>query len=97
MIKVHPIALVAALFGPRASIVAQATGCHDTYVGGEDYSEGDWVSVVSTVTDEAGAERTVRTNYECTAGTWCKNVGYAPGGVYSILAWMKHSECDDVS
>ena len=40
--------LIAAVLGSAA--VAQATGCHDAYVDGGDYSEGDWVSVVSTVT-----------------------------------------------
>ncbi|KAL9190463.1 hypothetical protein ACHAXT_007674 [Thalassiosira profunda] len=86
-------ALIAAVLGSAA--VAQATGCHEAYVAGGDYSEGDWVSVVSTVTDEAGAERMARINYECIAGIWCKDVGYAPGSVYSALAWEERAECDD--
>ena len=97
MFKIHPIALVAALFGPRAAVVAQATGCHPTYVADGDYSEGDWASIVSPVADEDGTERMARINYECVVGIWCKNVGYAPGSVYSSLAWTKHEECDDVS
>jgi hypothetical protein len=30
-------------------------------------------------------------NYVCLSDDWCSNVGYAPGGVYTDLAWTKVS------
>ena len=44
-----------------------------------------------------GVATTVTHNYVCNSLQWCNNVGYAPGGVYSDLAWTKEAVACSVS
>jgi hypothetical protein len=46
-------------------------------------------------TQTGGVATTGTYNYLCISPFWCGNVGYAPGGVYSDLAWKR--EADDCS
>lgn len=38
---------------------------------------------------EGGITTTATHNYQCHSDTWCSNSGYAPGSVYSDVAWTK--------
>lgn len=46
---------------------------------------------------EGGVTTTTRNNYQCISDDWCGQVGYAPGGTYSDLAWKMESEMCSVS
>ena len=38
-----------------------------------------------------GVTTTTSYNFVCKSNDWCNNVGYAPGGIYSDLAWTKEA------
>jgi hypothetical protein len=44
-----------------------------------------------------GVATTDTHNYVCNSLQWCNNVGYAPGGAYSDLAWTKEAVACSVS
>ncbi len=44
-----------------------------------------------------GVMTTSMHNYVCNSPVWCINVGYAPGGIYSDLAWTKEAAACSVS
>jgi hypothetical protein len=44
-----------------------------------------------------GVSTTGTYNYVCISPYWCSNVGYAPGGVYSDLAWKREDAVCSVS
>jgi hypothetical protein len=44
-----------------------------------------------------GVSTTGTYNYVCISPHWCSNVGYAPGGVYSDLAWKREDAVCSVS
>ena len=44
-----------------------------------------------------GVSTTVKYNFVCSSDDWCGSVGYAPGDVYSYLAWTKDATPCSVS
>ena len=48
-------------------------------------------------TQTGGVSTTTSYNFVCNSNDWCKNVGYAPGGIYSDLAWTKDPAACSVS
>ena len=44
-----------------------------------------------------GVTTTTSYNFECKSNVWCNNMGYAPGGIYSDLAWTKDPAACSVS
>ncbi len=44
---------------------------------------------VNGYTQTGGVTTSGTNNYVCSSDDWCGNVGYAPGGIYSDLAWTK--------
>ena len=44
-----------------------------------------------------GVTTTTSYNFVCKSNDWCNNVGYAPGGTYSDLAWTKEAASCSVS
>ena len=44
-----------------------------------------------------GVTTTSVNNYQCNSQYWCSNSGFAPGSVYSDLAWTKESAACTVS
>lgn len=46
---------------------------------------------------EGGNSTTATHNYQCNSNYWCSNVGFAPGSVYSDIAWTKENPACVVS
>eukprot|EP00584_Thalassiosira_punctigera_P002647 CAMPEP_0172527200 /NCGR_PEP_ID=MMETSP1067-20121228/1937_1 /TAXON_ID=265564 ORGANISM="Thalassiosira punctigera, Strain Tpunct2005C2" /NCGR_SAMPLE_ID=MMETSP1067 /ASSEMBLY_ACC=CAM_ASM_000444 /LENGTH=652 /DNA_ID=CAMNT_0013310885 /DNA_START=110 /DNA_END=2068 /DNA_ORIENTATION=- len=65
MFRIRSVALAAALQG-LAGVVDAASGCHPAWVGGNQYSEGDFVS--RTKTTETLSEESCTTGADCVDG-----------------------------
>jgi hypothetical protein len=59
-------------------------------VGTSGCSAGGWLVT-------GGVTTTTTYNYVCNSPFWCSNSGYAPGGIYSDLAWTKEAAACSVS
>ena len=46
---------------------------------------------------EGGVSTSATYNYQCHSDIWCSNSGYAPGSVYSNVAWTKEMVVCSVS
>ena len=48
-------------------------------------------------TQTGGVSTTATYNYACNSHVWCSNMGFAPGSIYSDLAWTKEATPCSVS
>jgi len=46
---------------------------------------------------EGGNSTTAKHNYQCNSNDWCSNIGFAPGSLYSDIAWTKENPACAVS
>jgi hypothetical protein len=48
-------------------------------------------------TQTGGVSSTATHNFACISNDWCSNAGFAPGSVYSDIAWTKEATACSVS
>jgi hypothetical protein len=81
-----------------------------TYAAGSSVSESvstispySWVACTPSDTcptgwmQEGGVVTTSTHNFKCSTDAWCNNAAFAPGGIYSDLAWTKEADACSVS
>ncbi|KAL3767361.1 hypothetical protein ACHAW5_003285 [Stephanodiscus triporus] len=104
MTKFHPIVLSLLLAYASAQGCYPAYSPGTTYVAGSLVSESvstitpySWVACTPSDTcptgwmQEGGVVTTSTHNFKCSTDAWCNNAGFAPGGIYSDLAWTKEA------
>ena len=110
MTKFHPIVLSLLLAYASAQGCYPAYSPGTTYAAGSLVSESvvtitpySWIQCEPSPTcptgwmQEGGVRTTSTHNFECSTEAWCNNAAFAPGGIYSDIAWTKEATVCTVS